>query len=205
MKNLLYNREAKLREIINIYNLNQDNPYFPLDEKLFEFLYKNSNKPYYHNWEHILFVVIESVENPLFQTLSHKEKIQLVIASLFHDVGHYGDKTRPDIDNINKAIELLKLYYGKENEEVLLPIIEIIQSTENSYNIFPIDNLQKQIIHDADLHCTSYEDRLYFMKNLSKEFDFPVNIQTTKEFLKTQKFYTPRGIKKQKELLEEIE
>lgn len=78
------------------------------------------------------------------------------------------------------------------------------QSTENSYKIYPINSTSKEILHDSDLYCTSYEDRLYFMKNLSLEFKKEVNIKITKEFLRNQTFYTKRGQDKQKELLEEV-
>ena len=206
MKNLVYSREAELRKIVGIYNLNDSNPYFLLDEKLFEFIYEHSKKPYYHNWEHILFVVIESTKNPLFNLLSHKDKLELIIAALFHDAGHFGNKEVRDIENINKAITLLKEYYNKEDaDNKLKSIIEIIQSTENSYKIYPINSTSKKIIHDSDLLCTSYEDRLYFMKNLSLELKIEVNIKIVKEFLRNQTFYTKRGQDKQKELLEEVD
>lgn len=154
MKNLVYNRESELKKIVRIYNLNDSNPYFSLDEKLFEFIYEHSKS----NWEHILFIVIESTKNPLFNLLSHKDKLELVIATLFHDIGHSGNKEVRNIENINKAITLLKEYYNKEDaDNKLKSIIELIQSTENSYKIYPINSSSKKILHDSGLHCTSYE------------------------------------------------
>lgn len=139
----------------------------------------------YHSFEHISNVFLFSLEGSEYHSVPEKEKINLLIAALFHDFNHSGGKFKDNIniDNAKLGVEA----WAKENDDSIIDleqIFSLINITEFPYTVDSNSlNLQQQILRDSDMGSV-FTDNWFqtIMLGLSSE----ANIEY-KDFLEQQK------------------
>lgn len=153
----------------------------------FNFLSENNVsalKPYHNNY-HALCVFNECMDIAEDMNISKKDKLELGIASIFHDFDHNGSKK--DSDNIEYAIKGLQKFFIKEYKSLSknldkTNIENIIKSTEYPHPKNKTFNILEKIIQDADLISSFSESwMLTSVVGLGKEFN-----KTFSEQLKSQ-------------------
>ena len=136
--------------------------------KAFNWLLNNNkgcNNPY-HNNRHIISVARRCYYLACENNITYDYKNVLIIAALFHDINHVGNKSIPDSKNIENALNELRLFftaYPTLFEYDYYPQIELlIKSTE-----FPHTEIETSeplllslinIIRDADMSQLLLED-----------------------------------------------
>lgn len=113
---------------------------------------KNLNNPY-HNFRHMMYVTWQCHQacNFYVNTLTKRERRNLLIAAMFHDFDHSGT-TGDDLFNIMLAIQGLNKYILPEDQSHQKDIAALIHATEYPYKMESSSlSLCEQIIRDADL------------------------------------------------------
>jgi hypothetical protein len=127
---------------------------YPELQKGFSWIMKNStsNNLPYHNFNHLLTVVRYTHGACQFYELTEKEKKEMLMAALFHDVNHSGGK-ESDEYNVKTAKEVVIKFINAFNIDIdPIEVSRIIDATQYPYIIEPEDmDLKQQIIRDADL------------------------------------------------------
>lgn len=159
-------------------------------EKLFQD-YPNP-KLYYHNIGHTRSVVKHAEEISQHCQLSSADKMILMAAAWFHDVGHL---ITGMYEHEKKSVAVMKLFLSCSNveEETIDKIAGCIMSTK-----LPScpDNLLEEILCDADTYHLGTDEFLISDESVRKEFDPTGNIKDaewnkqTLQFLLQHKYYT---------------
>jgi len=113
---------------------------------------QNLRNPY-HNFRHMLSVLCRCYEACVYygEELSLRQRRNLLIAALFHDLDHSGQMGNDDL-NIEKAVRALKKYIIFMDERWFVKIERLVRCTEYPYKIDSRDlDLMGQILRDADL------------------------------------------------------
>lgn len=156
----------------------------------------------YHNNDHCYNVAVDAFDlGEEFPEISEDTLRHLLVAGLFHDYAHTG-YSHPDNLNISAALQFVWLI-SPELEEMgldVLTLTRLIKATENPSRPNAKYSLDEMIMRDADLMgwCQE-ENHTKFLHGLSVEFEEPVTIESTKQFLSSTKFYTERATMKFKE------
>ena len=159
---------------------------------------KDKGNPY-HNYNHIHSVWERVVENPLFKTLSDKEKFCLQMAAIFHDAAH--SATNTEEVNLKLAVECLKEFNKKEKvltDDELELIVSLIHSTNNRRLTFILEDehyISRAILKDADVTQTISEDD-FWRQRLSEEIRTEPSIERDIEFFSSIRLFTPYGMSK---------
>ncbi len=113
---------------------------------------KNLCNPY-HNFRHMMHVLWLCYEACMYysETLTKRERRNVLIAALFHDFDHTG-KPGPDKANIARAVAGLKKHLAPEDTGEFENIATLIKATEYPHTT-PSEEvgLSGQILRDADL------------------------------------------------------
>jgi hypothetical protein len=113
---------------------------------------ENVNSPY-HNFRHMSHVFWLCYQASIFynDTLTKREKRNLLIAALFHDFDHLGRFGSDDI-NIERSLRALKKHICPEDIPHENSIGSLIKITEYPYKV-PSDNIDMmgKILRDADV------------------------------------------------------
>lgn len=165
------------------------------------FLNNTANTAPYHNFYHTQCVFKNCYLNAVEENMSQPDTRELLIAALYHDMGHTQGKYSDDI-NVSLAVSFFKLY-SRESAVVSDRIVQLIKATQYPYvpeindaNI----SLSQKIIRDADM-CQVFEDNWIqqcIFGLMVKEFNTPI-IQAVAgqiAFINAMHFYTPYGLSK---------
>jgi len=158
--------------------------------------HNSSNSNPYHNDKHALFVFTNTMM--LFDiyrkeyNLKSTDKINLGLATIFHDFNHSGGKLKDDA-NIQLALEGLREYLDQENMlDKYEDIKSILEATEFPHKEMELNILQK-IIRDADTMGGISDNWFDIINALAAEFkkDLSSFIPIQIGFLDSVKFNTP--------------
>lgn len=138
----------------------------------------------YHNNKHMLFVYDISMKifDDIFFESSKSEmfkengRLSLGLAAIFHDFDHFGSGTRPDAENIKKALRgfdtFTQHYKIKEKltEDLIYQSVDsIITSTEFPHKQISETATLCHIIRDADLLPGIYDGWEDIVRSICKE------------------------------------
>ena len=107
----------------------------------------------YHSFEHIANVFLNCVEAVEYHSIPEKEKINLLVAALFHDFNHSGGKYADNV-NIENSLLGVQAWIKDRNDGDLEyeQIKSLIEITEFPYKVESNTlNLTQQILRDADM------------------------------------------------------
>lgn len=157
----------------------------------------------YHNFRHMMHMTYQVYDAIKYMKINPVAARYLLIAAMFHDYGHSGNRNKSDDFNIRKAVRGVKRHIDKTNptdKKNLKEIIRLIQATEwfgeAGHNLFERD-MFIDILRDAD-SCqtldTSWMQQVIF--GLGTELG-----KSPREMLEAQlpflqeriKFYSPWG------------
>lgn len=159
---------------------------------------KGSKNPY-HNTYHLLYVYNYSIllynRYKEQYKLTEQDKINLSLASLFHDFDHLGNKDIDDKINIKNAISGFLFYINTNNIEMNIDegkVIDLISSTCYPYNNDEIGILEK-ILRDADTIGGLTDDWFIVISSLSDEYNITMSkmIENQLKFIDNKKYYLP--------------
>lgn len=150
--------EKKSISLIQIFN-NDHKLYAGIDlwhyaKKLF---FAKNVKLGYHNFRHMMHVTYQVYDACVFMKVNTVTARYLLIAAMFHDYGHSGNRKKSDSWNIEKAVRAIKRHIHEDDKKYLKEIIRLIRSTEwfgeAGHNILEQDMLI-DILRDADTSQT---------------------------------------------------
>ncbi len=168
----------------------------PMVMKAFNWLLNNNKgctNPY-HNNRHTISVARRCYELSTSQQINDSYEKCIIIASLFHDFNHVGNKSVPDSKNIEVAVnEFLEFSKSVRLDEYSIYIITIfIQSTEFPHKEIPKIQYEDidlditslvNIIRDADLSQLLLEDWVEMcVYGLAKEWDISIKEQIKNQY-----------------------
>lgn len=166
----------------------------------------NSNP--YHCFEHSINVFLNCVEAAEYHELPEKERLNLLIAALFHDINHSAGKFKDSI-NIQNAKMAVQEWSDKQTDPRidLEQIYSFIDITEFPYQTDANSlNLMQQILRDADMGSIFTSNWFQtIMLGLSSEAKTDLNtfVEQQKNFMKNLKPNTEWFKEKKMPLLEE--
>lgn len=170
---------------------------YPLTLKGIKFLNENnpSNNVPYHGIDHLFEVFKFSYSISQFVTNDEINKLELLMACLFHDYNHSCGKLK-DSENISNAIDGLTMFHKIYPEFDLEMTKDIILATEYPYTL-PDEGLtiEQKIIRDSDM-CYLFNDisivKLY--QGLRTEFNQNLDdfLSNQGKFLDNVHFYTDK-------------
>ena len=171
---------------------------YPLTLKAINFLNENnpSNNAPYHGIDHLFEVFKFSYSISQFVPDNDEiNKLELLIACLFHDYNHSCGKLK-DSENISNAIDGLTMFHKIYPEFDLKITKDIIRATEYPYTLSDEDlTIEQKIIRDSDM-CYLFNDisivKLY--QGLRTEFNqnLDVFLSNQGKFLDNVHFYTDK-------------
>ena len=171
---------------------------YPLTLKAINFLNENnpSNNAPYHGIDHLFEVFKFSYSISQFVPDNDEiNKLELLIACLFHDYNHSCGKLK-DSENISNAIDGLTMFHKIYPEFDLKITKDIIRATEYPYTLPDEDlTIEQKIIRDSDM-CYLFNDisivKLY--QGLRTEFNqnLDVFLSNQGKFLDNVHFYTDK-------------
>lgn len=178
-------RYEYLKQYLNTFNLPKEfNEYVTNPQN-------NPSQHSYHNSQHCYTVAINTILAADYYHLQDKDRLELIIASIFHDWGHSGGQLS-DAENINIAVlaytsssSAYKAYLDHQS------IIRIIRATQ--YPHIPVSELKEQIIQDADLLQYLHEDALEWIESFNHETGGHHTPKDVAVFLQSQHFNTKWG------------
>jgi len=151
----------------------------------------------YHNFNHNLFVADTSYNNGLSHNLPESDLIILIIAGLFHDMGHIGNNKQDDSVNIKIAISMLDDFYYETLHDWdsidINRVHNLIYATKFPYYDDMSVELLEEIIRDSDmLYTFNYDYFQNIILGLAKEFNMNVYDRLVQQipFIENMKFYT---------------
>ena len=162
----------------------------------------------YHSFEHAANVFLSCVEAAEYHSIPEKEKLNLLVAAIFHDFNHSAGKM-PDNVNIENAL-LGVQEWMKDRDDGLIDyeqIKSLIEITEFPYVIESNSlNLPQQILRDADMGSI-FTDNWFqtIMLGLSGEIKIGLEafIEQQKNFMSNMKPNTPWFLKTRMPMLQE--
>lgn len=160
---------------------------------------KGGYNPYHSNF-HLLDVFTTSMEIAnTYDNLTDKDRLEIGLATLFHDFNHSGGKFSKDVDNITLAIIGLTEFIELNKKDVEsfgvdeFVIEELINITEFPHQKEP-ETLKQMIIRDADMiQCYN---RNWFLNVITgalmkeKGMNIKDAIDTQIKYLKNIQYYT---------------
>jgi hypothetical protein len=170
---------------------------YPLTLKVIKFLNENnsSNNAPYHGIDHLFEVFKFSYSISQFVPNNEINKLELLIACLFHDYNHSCGKLK-DSENISNAIDGLTMFHEIHPEFDLEITKDIIRATEYPYTLPDEDlTIEQKIIRDSDM-CYLFNDisivKLY--QGLRTEFNQNLDdfLSNQGKFLDNVHFYTEK-------------
>lgn len=179
---------------------------FNLPQNYIEYITKPENNPAahpYHNAHHCYTVAVNSILAADYYRLTDKNKLELIIASIFHDWNHSGG-TLTDQENIQQAVDAYNKSVNIFRIKTLdhQNIIKLIRATQ--YPHYPVFELTEQIIQDADLLQYMHNDYQEWIQAYNKEANINANEADTAEFITAQKFNTKWGQQKAQETIKRL-
>lgn len=190
---------------------------YPELQKGFSWIIKNStsNDLPYHNFNHLLTVVryvydaCEFYTFPVTHNLNEKDKLEILMAALFHDVNHSGGKETDEV-NVYKAKKTFHYFVRTLNIDIDKDeVCKIIDATQYPYIIEPKNmSFKQQIIRDADLmQVFEYNWIQQNMMGLCSEMNITMDkmIPGQKNFLMNAQFNTSWGVKWKNQLWKDVE
>ncbi len=177
---------------------------YPLTVKAINFINISNNEsnhlPYHgidHLFEVMRFAFITFENDPLCKE-SNINKLELLIAALFHDYGHSGGKTTDDI-NIGNAINGVSLFHSANPEFDLNEVINLIKATEYPYTVPESElTLSSKVLRDSDMCYLFYDvSMVKLYSGLRTEFGTNYSTFLTNQvaFINGMTFYTERNSK----------
>jgi len=158
---------------------------------LYNVLFNNPSKAApYHNTQHLLTVAIYSYKGGLHYRLPQQDLRVIFLAALYHDWDHTASDADDSI-NIQRALigtaDIFR-FESSLNEEDIETIHSLIQASLYPH-VNPVTILE-EILQDADLLQYCEEDSIVFIEGIGKELNMVSTLDTTKAFLKGNKFNT---------------
>lgn len=110
-----------------------------------------SNDLPYHNWTHLCHVVVNSSRGADYYALPTIARVDLAVASLFHDYDHSGGHSE-DSENVSRAIQGFTEWSNSQNYPVWNPenVIHLIRSTQHP-PVVDFVSIEQKVLHDSDL------------------------------------------------------
>ena len=148
--------------------------------------YENSFQSY-HNYQHMISVALICHDAAEYHVLSRRDTTMLVLAALYHDIGHSGKKELSDVLNVSrslvKAERALRIIEPELDDEAINIIIKLILVTENTHMI-KADTRLERIIVDADILQNLELDGKIWLDGLQDELGVENDGNSTKAFLR---------------------
>ena len=154
----------------------------------------SAGKPY-HGFQHLLTVAGRAFDGGLAYELPKQSCRNLLLAGLFHDVGHR--QVDDDWANIETAVAALHRAHtehrlGPADDQDVKAITRLIGSTCFPYTE-AAHNLEEAILRDADLMQTLEPDAPRWLAALATETGRPVTTESTREFFLRTGVHTEWG------------
>lgn len=169
-------------------------------EKLLSFMSKNksANAPY-HNNQHMMAVALladriyleESSKSEEDYANKCQQRIILFYAASLHDYNHSMGELS-DSENIKITNESIKEFF--KNPYLYDTVSDIIKITEFPFVAEPF-NLVQKCLRDADLLMSLEPDWDEFFEGLKQETGIQITQEENKEWVRSQKFYTPTALR----------
>lgn len=150
----------------------------------------------YHNWEHTEFVYNKAKEIIQAEGIDQETEEQILLATLFHDIGYLMDVATHE----EKSAVVAKEWLGTHNypTEKIDHVCRLILSTKNSE---PTTTIEEKIMRDADISHLGTDYFWTFTARLRKEFEILQNTPITikewniinAEFLESVEYQTSYG------------
>jgi len=171
-------------------------------------LNNSGNTNPYHSFEHTSNVFLYCVEGSEYHNVPEKERLNLLLAALFHDFNHSGGEMTDNI-NISNAKLGVEAWAKEINDATvdLEQIYSLIDITEFPYKVDSNSlNLQQQILRDSDMGSI-FTDNWFqtIILGLSSEGKIEIEafIEQQKNFMNSMKPNTPWFQKTKMPLLQE--
>lgn len=152
----------------------------------------------YHNYQHMISVALLCYDAANFYSLTGHEVKLLVLAALYHDLGHSGNKVTADIQNVSQSLvnadRVLRIVEPELSEADLRVISRLILVTENS-GLVVAGTLLEKVLSDADLLQSVELDGKLWLTGLNDELGIEVTATSTKAFIEG-KIKTKWGLEK---------
>lgn len=179
---------------------------FPLPDNYIEYITKPENNPAqhsYHNAHHCHTVAVNTILAADYYKLADLDKLELIIAAIFHDWNHSGGELS-ETENIEQAIigynTSVNIFRIKNLNHH--NIIKLIRATQ--YPRYPAFELKEQIIQDADLLQYLHNDRLTWIEAYNNEQHENKTPENVADFIASQKFNTQWGKEKAAETISHL-